>query len=149
MPSTGERHDPFRGFKFRVQIGGIQRAGFREVSGLDSATDPVDYRVGDDKTVTISKLPGLKKFSNITLKRGITDDVDLWKWRKQVMDGKIKDARKNGSIILMDDEGNDAAQWDFVAAWPTKWTGPTFNATANEVAIDTLELAHEGLDRTK
>ena len=105
--------------------------------------------MGDDKTVTISKLPGLKKFSNITLKRGITDDLDLWKWRKQVMDGKIKDARKNGSIILMDDEGNDAAQWEFVAAWPTKWTGPTFNATANEVAIDTLEIAHEGLDRTK
>ena len=83
------------------------------------------------------------------LKRGITDDQDLWKWRKQIMDGKIKENRKNGSIILMDDENNDVAQWDFVEAWPIKWTGPTFNATANEVAIDTLELVHEGLDRTK
>lgn len=149
MASTGTRRDPFRGFKFRVQIDGIQRAGFREVSGLDSATDSVDYREGDDKTVTISKLAGLKKFANITFKRGITDDLDLWKWRKQVMDGKIKDARKNGSIVLMDDEGNDVAQWDFREAWPVKWTGPTFNATANEVAIDTLEITHEGLDRTK
>ncbi len=149
MASTGARRDPFRGFKFRVQIDGIQRAGFREVSGLDSATDSVDYREGDDKTVTISKLAGLKKFANITFKRGITDDLDLWKWRKQVMDGKIKDARKNGSIVLMDDEGNDVAQWDFREAWPVKWTGPTFNATANEVAIDTLEITHEGLDRTK
>jgi phage tail-like protein len=149
MPSTGARRDPYRGFKFRVQVDGIQRAGFREVSGLDSATDSVDYREGDDKLMTISKLSGLKKFANITFKRGITDDLDLWKWRKQVMDGKIKDARKNGSIVLMDDEGNDVAQWDFREAWPTKWTGPTFNATANEVAIDTLEITHEGLDRTK
>src|SRR5687768_1999197 len=116
MPSTGARRDPFRGFKFRVSVDGIQRAGFREVSGLDAATDSVDYREGDDLTLTISKLPGLKKFANITFKRGITDDLDLWKWRKQVMDGKIKDARKNGSIILMDDEGKDVAQWDFVAA---------------------------------
>jgi phage tail-like protein len=143
------RKDPYRGFRFRVQLDGITRAGFREASGLDAATDPVDYREGDDKTATLSKLPGLKKFSNLTLKRGITDDVELWKWRKQVMDGKINDARKNGSLVLMDDEGNDVAQWDFVAAWPTKWTGPTFNATASEVAIDTLELAHEGLDRSK
>jgi phage tail-like protein len=147
MPATADRKDPYRGFKFRVEIDGIQRAGFREASGLDAATDAVDYREGDDKTVTIRKLPGLKKFSNITLKRGITDDMDLWKWRKQVMDGKIKDARKSGSIILMDDEGNDKARWQFTEAWPTKWTGPTFNATANEVAIDTLELTHEGLDR--
>jgi len=143
------RKDPFRGFKFRVQIDGIERAGFRDASGLDAATDSVDYREGDDKTATINKLPGLKKFSNITLKRGITDDLDLWKWRKQVMDGKMKEARRNGSIILMDEEGNDVAQWDFVAAWPTKWSGPGFNATTSEVAIDTLEITHEGLDRTK
>jgi|RhiMethySRZTD1v2_1073278.scaffolds.fasta_scaffold78854_4 phage tail-like protein len=145
--ATGDRKDPFRGFKFRVEIDGIQRAGFREASGLDASQDPIDYREGDDKTMTIRKLPGLKKFSNIVLKRGITDDMDMWKWRKQVMDGKIKDARKHGSIILMDDEGNDKARWDFVEGWPTKWTGPSFNATGNEVAIETLELAHEGIDR--
>jgi phage tail-like protein len=148
MPSTGARRDPFRGFKFRVQIDGIQRAGFREGFGLDAATDSFDYRESDDLTVTISKLPGLKKMANITFKRGITNDPDLWKWRKQVMDGKIKDARKNGSIVLMDDEGKDVAQWDFVSGWPTKWTGPAVNATGNEVAIDTLEITYEGLDRT-
>ena len=147
--ATGDRKDPYRGFKFRVEIDGITRAGFREASGLDASNDSVDYRDGDDKTSTIRKLPGLKKFSNITLKRGVTDDIDLWKWRKQVMDGKIKEARKNGRIILLDDEGNDAAEWDFVEAWPTKWTGATFNATANEVAIDSLEITHEGLDRKK
>lgn len=146
--ATGQRNkDPFRGFKFRVQIEGISKAGFREVSGLDAATDAVDYREGDGDSIL--KLAGLKKFSNITLKRGITDDKDLWKWRTMVMDGKIKDARKDGQIILLDDEGNEAAEWTFTAGWPTKWTGPTFNATANEVAIDTIEIAHEGLKRVK
>lgn len=146
--ATGQRNkDPFRGFKFRIQIDGISKAGFREVSGLDAATDAVDYREGDGDS--IMKLAGLKKFSNITLKRGITDDQDLWKWRTMVMDGKIKDARKDGQIILLDDEGNEAAEWTFTAGWPTKWTGPTFNATANEVAIDTIEIAHEGLKRVK
>jgi len=143
------RKDPFRGFKFRVQLDGVERAGFREASGLDAATDAVDYREGDDLTATIRKLPGLKKFSSITLKWGVTDDLALWNWRKEIMDGKINEARKNGSVILMDDLNNDVAQWDFVAAWPTKWTGPGFNATTSEVAIDTLEITHEGLDRTK
>ncbi len=148
MPATGDRRDPFRGYMFRIEIAGIQRAGFREVSGLDSSQDPIDYREGTDKSFTTQKLPGLKKFSNIVLKRGITDDMDLWKWRKQVMDGKIKDARKHGSIILMDDEGNDKIRWDFTDAWPSKYSISGFNATGNEVAIDTLELVHEGIDRT-
>jgi len=148
MP-TAKRDDPYRGFKFRVEIEGIQRAGFREVSGLDSAQDAVDYREGDDKTMTIRKLAGLNKFSSITLKRGITDDMQLWNWRKQVMQGKMEGARKSGAIILMDDEGNDKSRWEFKEGWPSKWTGPSFNATSNDVAIDTLEIVHEGLDRTK
>jgi phage tail-like protein len=146
--AVGQRPtDPYRGFKFKVQIGGITKAGFREVSGLDAGTDAVDYRDGDG--TTIRRLAGLQKFSNITLKRGITEDQDLWKWRSMVMDGKIKDARKNGQIILLDDEGKEAAEWTFTDGWPTKWTGPAFNATANEVAIDTLEITHEGLKRVK
>jgi len=148
MP-TAKRDDPYRGFKFRVEIEGIQRAGFREVSGLDSAQDAVDYREGDDKTMTIRKLAGLNKFSSITLKRGITDDMQLWNWRKQVMQGKMEGTRKSGAIILMDDEGNDKSRWEFKEGWPSKWTGPSFNATSNDVAIDTLEIVHEGLDRTK
>ena len=146
--AVGQRPmDPYRGFRFKVQIDGITKAGFREVSGLDAGTDAVDYRDGDG--TTMRKLAGLQKFSNITLKRGITTDQDLWKWRSMVMDGKIKDARKNGQIILLDDEGKEAAEWTFTDGWPTKLTFPTFNATANEVAIDTLEITHEGLKRVK
>src|SRR4051794_13158926 len=114
MAATGDRpKDPYRGFKFKVVIDGIQKAGFKEISGLDAATDAIDYREGLDKSVTIRKLPGLKKFSNITLKRGITDDLDLWKWRKSIMDGKIEDSRKHGQIIVLDDKGEDVAEWDF------------------------------------
>jgi phage tail-like protein len=140
--------DPLRGFRFKVQIDGITKAGFREASGLDAANDAVDYRDGDDPT-HLRKLLGLQKFSNVTLKRGITSDQDLWKWRTAIMDGKIKENRKNGQILLLDDEGKEAAEWTFTDGWPTKWTGPTFNATANEVAIDTLEITHEGLKRVK
>jgi len=147
--AVGQRPmDPYRGFRFKVQIDGITKAGFREASGLDAANDAVDYRDGDEPT-RLRKLAGLQKFSNITLKRGITTDQDLWKWRSTIMDGKIKDNSKNGQIIVLDDEGNEAAEWTFTDGWPTKWTGPTFNATANEVAIDTLEITHEGLKRVK
>ena len=74
------------------------------------------------------------KYSNITLKRGITDDAELWEWRKKAMDGKVE--RKNGSIVLLDDTGAEKVRWNFVDGWPTKWTGPSFNATGNEVAIE-------------
>jgi phage tail-like protein len=145
--ATSNRIDPFAAFKFRVEIAGIQRAGFHEVSGLDAGQETIDYREGSDKTMTARKLAGLMKFSNIVLKRGITQDMDLWKWRKLVMDGKIAEARRNGAIILIDGEGNDAARWEFRDAWPVKLSGPSLNATGNDVAIETLELVHEGLDR--
>lgn len=148
MPTTGDRKkDPFRGFRFKIELGSVVKSGgFRECSGLDASNDAVDYREGPDEP-TIRKMPGLKKFSSITLKRGITDDMDLWKWRKQVMDGDIEKARMNGSIILIDDKGDEKVRWNFVSGWPTKWTGPSLNATGNEVAIDTLEITHEGIDR--
>ena len=141
--ATGERKDPFRSFNFRVELDGITRAGFRECSGLDSTTDAVDYREGGDGLV-VRKLPGLNKYSNITLKWGMSDDTELWDWRKKVMTGKIE--RKNGSIVLLDDAGAEKMRWNFREAWPIKWTGPSFNATGNEVAIETLEIAHEGLE---
>ena len=126
MAETEKRKDPFRGYKFKVEVGGITRAGFREASGLDSAQDPVEYRA-------------------ISLKRGVTNDAELWAWRKKSIDGTVE--RKNGSIVLYDDTGKEKARWNFADGWPTKWTGPTFNATGNEVAIETLEIAHEGIKK--
>jgi phage tail-like protein len=140
--ATGERKDPFKGFNFKVEIDGITRAGFREASGLDSTQDPIEYREGND-ILTPHKLPGLNKYSNISLKWGITDDAELFEWRKKSVEGKVE--RKNGSVVLCDDTGEEKLRWNFVEAWPTKWTGPSFNATGNEVAIEALELAHEGV----
>lgn len=142
--ATGDRKDPYRGYNFRIEIDGIDRGGFREASGLDSTQDPVEYREGTEG-LTARKLPGLNKFSNISLKWGTTEDAELWDWRKKNMDGKID--RKNGSIILMDDTGEEKVRWNFREGWPTKWTGPSFNATSNDVAIETLEIAHEGVEK--
>lgn len=139
--AVGDRNDPYRAYNFLVELDGITRAGFRECSGLDSSQDPIEYREGGE-VLTVRKLTGLNKYSNISLKWGMTDDVEFWDWRKKAMDGKVE--RKNGSIILLNDEGEERLRWNFREGWPTKWTGPSFNATGNEVAIETLEIAHEG-----
>jgi phage tail-like protein len=143
MP-TGSRTDPFRGFNFLVEIDGITQAGFQEVGGLDASTDPVDYREGTDPN-HVRKLSGMNKYSPITLKRGITTEPELWKWRETVIDGKTE--RKNGSIVLLDEAGAEKIRWNFTNGWPTKWTGPSFNSTSTAVAIETLEITHEELKR--
>jgi phage tail-like protein len=140
--AVGDRKDPYRSYQFLVEIEGITRAGFRACSGLDSTQDAIEYREGNE-ALTTRKLPGLVKYSNISLKWGITDDAELWAWRNKVVSGKIE--RRNGSIILLDDTGAEKVRWNFREAWPTKWTGPSFNATGNDIAIETLEIAHEGL----
>jgi phage tail-like protein len=142
--ATGTRTDPYGGYNFLVEMDGITQAGFQEVSGLDSSTDSVDYREGNDPN-HVRKLPGLNKFSPITLKRGITDSDELWKWRSTVVNGKI--ARKNGSIILLDDRGQEKLRWNFFNAWPSKWTGPSLNATSTAVAVETLEITIESVEK--
>jgi phage tail-like protein len=138
------RVDPYLSFNFKVELDGITQGHFQECSGLDSQTASIDYRAGDSARHSV-KLPGLNTFSPITLKRGITDSDDLWQWRQTVVDGKTE--RKNGSIILMDESGKEKIRWNFLEAWPSKWTGPAFNATGNSVAIETLEIIHEELVR--
>ena len=139
MP-TGTRTDPYRGYNFLVEIDGITQAGFQEVSGLDASTDAIEYREGNDPN-HVRKLPGLNKYSAISLKRGITDSDELWKWYRTVVEGKPE--RKNGSIVLLDDTGQERIRWNFVNAWPTKWTGPSFNSTSNAVSVEALDIAHE------
>jgi phage tail-like protein len=133
--------------KFKVEIEGIAGTAFSEVSGIEADVPVVDNRPGNDKAPGPRKLPGEAHFSNIVLKRGLTTDLSLWEWMKKTMDGKIE--RKNISIVLLNDAGEEALRFNCVNAWPTKWTGPTLNGTANEVAIETLEIAHEGLTLVK
>lgn len=132
--------NPYRGFNFKVEIDGISEAGFRECSGLDATTDSVDYREGNDPN-HMRKLTGLNKHSAITLKRGITDSDKLWKWRQSVIDGKAE--RKNISILLLNEAREEKWRWNIRNAWPSKWTGPSLNATSNDVAIETLEIIYE------
>jgi phage tail-like protein len=138
------RVDPYRGYNFLVEIDGITQAGFQEVSGLDSSTDSVDYREGNDPN-HVRKLTGLNKFSPITLKRGITDSDELWKWRATVASGKP--VRKNGSVVLLDDTGAEKLRWNFSNGWPSKWTGPSFNSTSTAIAIEQLEITLEELTK--
>ncbi len=138
--------DPYRGFNFLVELDGITEAGFQECSGLDTGTDPVDYREGTDPN-HVRKLTGLNKFSAITLKRGITDSDALWNWRQRVMEGNTD--RHDISIVLMDETASEKWRWNLRRAWPSKWTGPTFNATSNDVAIETLEITAEEAVKAK
>src|SRR5438270_9847600 len=138
-----KRKDPYKAFNFRVEINGVVSAGFMECSGLSTETDIIEYREGGDPA-PVRKLPGLHKVSNITLKRGMTDNRDLWNWRKTILDGNID--RRNGAIIILADDRTELARIEFVSGWPSKWEGPYFNAKSSQVAIETLEIAHEGLN---
>jgi phage tail-like protein len=142
MPGP-QRNDPYKNFNFLVEIDGIALAAFSEVTGLESETTVVEYRTGAE--VGTRKLPGLTKYSNIVLKRGITQDADLWNWRQSVVDGNTQ--RKNGTIVLLDDDRTEVVRWSFREGWPCKWQGPALNAKNSEVAIELLEIAHEGLER--
>lgn len=141
--APAQRHDPYKAFNFRVEIDGIARAAFSEVGGLDSETAVIEYRVGGEPN-TVRKLPGLTKYANIVLRRGITQDAELWNWRLTVVQGNVD--RRNGSIILLDDDGTEVVRWNFFHGWIAKWEGPALSSKGNEVAIETVEIAHEGLE---
>jgi phage tail-like protein len=145
MAATGQRVDPFRSFNFLVELDSITQASFIECSGLGSSTEVIETREGGDNT-TVRKLPGKTTYHDITLKWGMTNSRELWDWRQQVIDGLV--LRKSGSIVVYDLSNHvEVARWNFVAAWPSKWEGPAFNAKANDIAIDSLILSHEGMTR--
>lgn len=142
--ATAQRVDPYRNFNFLVEIDGIVQAGFSDCSGFGSSNDPIEYREGGENT-TVRKLPGMTKHTNITLKWGLTDSKELYQWFREIVAGKID--RKNGSIVVLDLDGKEKVRWNFFQGWPTKWDGPDFSAKGTDVAIETLEIAHEGIER--
>ena len=142
--------DPLVSAWFGVEFQGQVVGAFRECTGLGSENEVVEYKASGPKgEFVIKEVPGRMKWNNITLKRGITDAMDMWTWRKQIEQGKIDDARKNGSIVMCDQKGTPIARWNFVNAWPSKLTGPSANAQNNEPAIEELEITHEGYERVK
>lgn len=139
-----ERKDPYGTYNFLVEIEGIARASFQEASGFDSSIEVEEHREGGEN-ITTRKLPGMVKFSNIVLKWGLTDDHELDDWYQQWASGDPAAKRQSGSIVLLDRQGQEKKRWNFINAWPTKLTWPSFNAENSDLAIMTLELAHEGL----
>lgn len=141
--APGARHDPTPAFNFLVEIDGIVTAGFSECSGLSSETEVIEYREGNERTLGVRKLPGLTRYGNVTLRRGITTNRDLWDWRQTVIDGQV--SRRTVAITLLDESATPVMRWSLREAWIAKIEGPHLRARGNEVAIESIELAHEGL----
>jgi phage tail-like protein len=135
---------------FALEIEGINRGWFREVSGLTSESEVIEYKVsGKNGEEHVIKMPGRSKHSDVTCKTGMTDEMDLWNWRKQIEDGKFEESLKNGSIIMYDQQHNEVARWNFENAWPVKVEGPGLNSGGNEPAIETLVFTPRSLKRVK
>jgi phage tail-like protein len=143
------RNDPLRNFRYRLEIDNITQAGFSEVAIADTTIDAVDYREGTDPP-HVRKLSGLTKYGNITLKWGLTtggNALELYRWHNDVSAGQIKERRKKVVIVVQDEAGTDSARFVISDAWPIKYDPSDLNAKGNEVIIETLELANEGIER--
>lgn len=141
------RNDPYSALNFEVVFNGLEgkqvKGAFKEVSGLDAMVDPIEYRNGSED-FTPRKIQGLKKFPNIIFKRGLIGDLAFWNWVVQGLSGTIN--RVEGYVALLDENRKEVMRWNFKRAWPCKWTGPSLNAADNQIAMETLEICHEGLE---
>ncbi|HYU81087.1 MAG TPA: phage tail protein [Vicinamibacterales bacterium] len=147
MPARAFRNDPFTAFRFLVEIQGMIVGGFTEVTGLDMEMELEAYREGGVNAF-IHQLPGAMRYpSHLVLKRGLTDADSFWRWYRDAANGDV--ARRNGSIILQNAKGDEVWRWNFVDAYPVRWTGPQLRASSAEIAIESLELAHRGLTKGK
>jgi phage tail-like protein len=142
MPSV--RQDPYLDFNFLVEIDGVTAAGFSEAELPEGRIEAVAYREGSDKTSAARLLPGRVSYSPLVLRRGFAGDAALFQWWRAVAQGTLD--RRNVSVILLDEQRQEVARWNLRRAWPAKWEGPALNALGNDVAIETLELAHEGIE---
>ena len=141
--ANGNRVDPYKGFRFRVEIDGIQQAGFSECSAIGSHLEVVEYREGGE-TATVRKLVGKASYPDITLKWGTTDSHELYDWHLAAVRGDV--TRRTGSVVQLDDTGTEKMRWHFYQAWPSKWDGPSFSAKGNDVSIQTLTLSCERIE---
>jgi phage tail-like protein len=134
---------PLQVGRYLIEMGNEVVAYFQDCSGLSVEIEVQEYAEGGNNEF-VHKLPGRAKYTNITLKRGLTTDTQFMSWRPKFEGGKITVARKNLSIIMFDHAGETMKTWNITDAYPVKWTGPDLRATSMEVAIETLELAHRG-----
>ena len=142
------REDPYGGFNFEVIVAGVSDDGqavkgsFSEASGLEVELTPIEYRNGGEP-LRPRLIPGMHKFSKVTLKRGIIGDLAFWNWVVEALNGLVR--RTEVAVVLLDENRQEVMRWNFERAWPSKWTGPGLNAANNEIAMETLEICHEGM----
>jgi len=144
---------PYRVFRYRVEIEGLSRAGFSEVSGMNLSVDPIEYREGDDLRNTPRKLPGLTKFGNVTFKWGVSEDSEFLQWIQTVAPSNTAPptgmVRHNITITLYDDAGGDGPSWELINAWPVGYNVPDLSGLGGDVAIESLEICCEGMQRNE
>jgi phage tail-like protein len=144
----GNEMDPLIGFNFGLEIEGKMAGFFQECSGIGSENEVIDHKVVDTNGIEmVRKIPGRLKWGDVTLKRGITTDMEIWDWRNSVVQGKMDDARTNCSVIMMDRDYTPKARWNFFNAWPSKVSGPSVKSDSNEIGVEEVTLVHEGLER--
>jgi phage tail-like protein len=146
VAETGSRADPFLAFRFEVRLDAASKGGFSECSGLQLETDVEEYPEGGENTL-LRRFPGRTRQANLTLRRGIVDR-ELWDWYDALAHGAVE--KRSGSIVVRDPSGEAIVmQWNFRRAFPCKWLGPELNASQANVAVEALELCHDGLERRR
>lgn len=141
--------DPLVSAHFMVQVDNFATGYFLEVGGLGSETEVTDHKVmGASNQDIVRKIPGRTKWSDITLKRGITSNMEFYDWRKMVEDGMVDEARSNGTITMLDQAGSPIAEWTFENGWPSKVSGPSLKSDSNEIGVEEITIVHEGIERT-
>lgn len=143
-----DRHGPYRRVRFLLEIDGIAKAGFSRCHLPANRSDVIEYREGTDPP-TPRQLWGLNQFEPLVLESGVTDDsIMLFEWRHSVEQGQVDEARSQIALVLLDEEGEPGPRWEFRNAWPARYEAPNLAAKGKDVAIERLEVVHEGMERT-
>ena len=138
--------DPQGAYIFCLEINKQEVAHFLECSGLKSSTTVFELEEGG-MNHRVHKLPGQSRWENITLRYGVTGDATMLQWRGDILQDKFKaDSRRNGAIVVKNNNMQVVRRYNFKAAWPVSWEGPSFNSQSNELAIESIELAHDGIE---
>lgn len=145
-----DREDPLTVFEFGLEIEGKLTGYFTNVGGIGSESEVIDHKVISEKGESImQKQPGRLTWTEVTLKRGVTSQMDVWKWRQLVVEGKIDEARTNCSIVAYNSLHEEIARWNFVNAWPSKVTGPEMDSGGTAYMVEDMIIVHEGMERVQ
>ena len=144
--TPGQFVDPYRAYNFKLLVPGLAEAHFTECTGVAAKIDAVRYREGGGAQIE-HRIPGRVKYDDVTLKYGLTQSRQLWDWFNAGLRGTVQ--RQNVSIVLLDsDDVTERMRWDLINAWPSEWRGAPLSATSHEIAIETLTLVFESIDRS-